>query len=700
MPDDALELKSTPDPINTSVIDIDKLIEDQLRYTAQSFPQAMTAGAFLIGEAVRGPILPQYGTKERDRILRMYDQYEYNGIWQGAVAGLTKKITSSPWEIIGSSRWTNFFQIVLQKAHFGQGWDVFLKRVLHDYLTQDYGAFIELIGPGPSDGPINGPVVGIAHLDSGRCFVTGNPTWPVVYFSLLTGALHKMHHSRIVRMVDMPNPDERYFGIGYCALSRCIGAVNRQIRMGRFIDSYLDDKPKPGLSTISGLTKAQFERIVADYTRKQGKDDGDIFGKSLMLFSLDTDKEVNFNAYPFAETPEKFDFIKYTDLDVNSIALGLGVDRNELWELAGRMLGSASQSNIMAQKAESKAFGDIVQIITRIMNTTVLPVGMSFQFRTKNTIVDAAQAENDNKLATALFTVSQIPDTITGQEIRSILSNRSKTFAEAFQNNAGDIALTDEDVKMRGSEVHLRDEAPADDLQKQPTAAPPPAANPTTTSQQPVDQQLDEEGKPVDDKETDPPDKSQRKSEPSIVRKEFDSDELTMALSSVITGSTDTDRMHFGIVFRGQLRKLGLQTFEQGLKDGGVLDPSDSDDAFQVASWVTKQSADISDFADLVYAKSLTSDEILHHAKMWTNKSLAVMYFAGLMSADKNGTYQWNLGKTEKHCPDCERLDGQVHRFKEWFARDWLPRSDKLWCNGFECDCRLTKVKALSRGRF
>jgi hypothetical protein len=41
-----------------------------------------------------------------------------------------------------------------------------------------------------------------------------------------------MHHSRIRRIVDMPNPDERYFGIGLCALSRCIGIASPRDQAG------------------------------------------------------------------------------------------------------------------------------------------------------------------------------------------------------------------------------------------------------------------------------------------------------------------------------------------------------------------------------------------------------------------------------------------------------------------------------------
>ena len=97
---------------------------------------------------------------------------------------------------------------------------------------------------------------------------------------------------------------------------------------------------------------------------------------------------------------------------------------------------------------------------------------------------------------------------------------------------------------------------------------------------------------------------------------------------------------------------------------------------------------------------SLPVDQVSTRAEMWVNKTLTGFYNAGRISADKNGYYMWKLGKTEQHCPDCARLNGQVHRFKEWYVRGWIPQSDKLACHGYRCDCRLDKAQGPGNGRF
>ena len=49
-----------------------------------------------------------------------------------------------------------------------------LSKFINDYLTTDNGGFMLLLGPGKPDGPIVGQVVALIHLDSCRCFRTGN----------------------------------------------------------------------------------------------------------------------------------------------------------------------------------------------------------------------------------------------------------------------------------------------------------------------------------------------------------------------------------------------------------------------------------------------------------------------------------------------------------------------------------------------
>ncbi len=78
---------------------------------------------------------------------------------------------SFSWTVKGDAPLTvKATQDLLHNANLGKGWLDFAQKWRLDFLTQDNGAFFEVIRQ--SDRP-DSPVMGINHLDSGRCRRTG-----------------------------------------------------------------------------------------------------------------------------------------------------------------------------------------------------------------------------------------------------------------------------------------------------------------------------------------------------------------------------------------------------------------------------------------------------------------------------------------------------------------------------------------------
>jgi hypothetical protein len=133
------------------------------------------------GEITRGPLLTSIGNRQRLRQLYQFWHHDYNTLFVSAVAGLGKKIISTPWEIKGDKEQANYFQRVLMQADFGN-WSRFISKTVGNYSRYDIGAFIEFIGPGKPDGPITGPITGMSILDTMRCWPTGDIEFPCLYY--------------------------------------------------------------------------------------------------------------------------------------------------------------------------------------------------------------------------------------------------------------------------------------------------------------------------------------------------------------------------------------------------------------------------------------------------------------------------------------------------------------------------------------
>lgn len=60
----------------------------------------------------------------------------------------------------------------------------------------------------------------------------------------------------------------------------------------------------------------------------------------------------------------------------------------------------------------------------------------------------------------------------------------------------------------------------------------------------------------------------------------------------------------------------------------------------------------------------------------------------------------WRLDPSKNNCRDCVRLDGQVHRGKDWRRSGWTPKGSNLACNGFHCGCRFVEATGPAVGGF
>lgn len=352
-----------------------------------------------IGFSARGPLLVSWGSREREKALRNYWHHDYNTIFRGAIAGLIKRVQSTPWEIVSQNEDGDRWQSLLMNADFGD-WDRFLSKLIIDYSRHDQGAFIELIAPGdPRENPA-GPVVGLAILDSVRCYPTGSLEWPIIYYDL-KNKLHLMPRGRMVQFVDSPDSDESLPGYGDCALSRCIAPVNRQILMGRYIEQFLDDKPPPGVTVFTNLTEENLKTAIAAMEQERQTDIHGAWGRTLRLFGMQMDIKPSIEHFPFNSSPEKFDFEKYTTLDVRQIALGIGLDIQDIWELSGGGIGTGTQSQVLAQKSRGKAFGRILKGLERVINQA-LPEHVEFKWKYQDGQQDLEDAQKAQAWASVI----------------------------------------------------------------------------------------------------------------------------------------------------------------------------------------------------------------------------------------------------------------------------------------------------------
>lgn len=133
----------------------------------------------------RRDLIPAWGTRECDVMLRTMHYSQHNTLWSGAAKIWIEKLLSTPYEISGGRNKTFQYQDLFFESDFGEGYDFMMYKFWTDYLTLNRGAFLEKVAYGTPDTPIQegARILGLNHLDALRMYFTGNREYPYLYMS-------------------------------------------------------------------------------------------------------------------------------------------------------------------------------------------------------------------------------------------------------------------------------------------------------------------------------------------------------------------------------------------------------------------------------------------------------------------------------------------------------------------------------------
>jgi len=349
-------------------------------------------------------LIPPWWSRSRDAELRKF--WRRIDHLAGAVYTMESLISTIPLRVealdptvqLHKRQAEEFTTFLMEEADFGEGWGFWVQRWVEDHVTQDNGAFAEVLGDGPPDGPIFGPALGLAHLDSYRCTRTGHPEFPVLFMDT-NGNQSKLHRSRVMMSSSMPSPASEMNGVGFCAVSRCVNVAQTLLDMMVYRQEKLGSRPSQGiLVTKGGLDPDDVNEAfqVAEQTmdnqllRRYGK--FVVMGDSSLI-------DAGIDKVELTGLPEGFNEKEATGLAMAAIALAFGTDPRELFP--GMTIGATRAEALIAHlKQRGKGPGQLLQNIERGLNAKFLPPHLKAVFDFQDDAQDEQRADIKTSRAT------------------------------------------------------------------------------------------------------------------------------------------------------------------------------------------------------------------------------------------------------------------------------------------------------------
>ena len=353
--------------------------------------------ALVLWLSAANQVVSPWWSEQRDKQLRQF--WPTVDMLAGAVYALEAKMATIPFHVdpvdytVRSyvDQAARFDAMIQTASEWGKGWSTFFGKWTQDLLTQDKGAFAEIIGDGPPDGPIVGMPYMICSLDAARCTRTSNPEYPVIY-QAKDGRRYKLHYTRVAFASVQPSPIAEMHDTGFCALSKCLNVSQNLLDVLIYQQEKLGSRPARALMVTSGgLTP---DHVKEAFTLANEAMDNQMlarYAKTVVVGGAGA-PDAKLEMHDLASVPDGFNYEVQMQVGMAAIALAFGVDARELWPMTST---GATRADALIQhlKAQTKGIGHLLQIAEAAIFSKVLPPTLVGTFDYTDDAADRQAAE-------------------------------------------------------------------------------------------------------------------------------------------------------------------------------------------------------------------------------------------------------------------------------------------------------------------
>jgi len=339
-------------------------------------PNIIQALSYVISTSA---LIPPWWSKKRDQELHRVTKQ--SGHLSGLFYLATTKLSNIPItfkakdptiisHVEEAEKFTQQMQFV---SEFGEGLRMAMKKFIYDYLVYDNGAFMEIIGYGDPDGPIQGRPISVRHLDSQKCTRTGDVIYPVRYEGE-DGQWYKFHFTRIVSLSQQPSGLTRMNGVGFSAASRCFEIAQVLGDQLQYKLEKMGARPQNQIIVANNMETQQVVKSFMVAEELMNQLGLQRYAKQVVLAGTDIEvSKIDLNNF------EPFDEEVGTLMAIYSLAYIIGLDVRDIWPISG----AKASDQIANMKARGRLPADFTADFKQQADYKICPpyLEVSFDFQ-------------------------------------------------------------------------------------------------------------------------------------------------------------------------------------------------------------------------------------------------------------------------------------------------------------------------------
>lgn len=389
-------------------------------------------------------------SRKRDKWLREFIKLEpfLNGVLSSVVA-IDK---NRSWSLTGGRNQVIRFRDIMHNfsaAPGYRGWRPGISVASKSYWGSDLGAIVEVGRDGR-----DGPVAALYNTDPVNCALTGDDEYPLNYYppkgKAGKGGAIRWSYEDYFRVSSMINDDEKYNGLGFSAVSRCMDLAKLMIAVYEHDREQLGARAPRGLLLLRGISKNQWDKAMEVRDAHLDSNEYEYYGALAVLASNATTVDAKLIA--LSQLPVSFNLREWMDMLIYGYALCFGFDAAEFIPVQFGALGRGEEQAIQHEKATGKGRLDFVLNFQEQWQT-FLPDSVQFLFDQRDDKGDLLKAQVRSAQSKVALDLYNSGNGLLGWEESRILLADYGVIPRDWAEVEKDKVLADEGVENPGMDT-------------------------------------------------------------------------------------------------------------------------------------------------------------------------------------------------------------------------------------------------------